>query len=216
MLRKKTKLFKKAKSTGNWKEYKEHQKHCRKEFRKAENDYINNTINEGLAENNTKPFWRYIKSRKCDNVGVSPLKEKGQLQSDPKKKAEILLDQFKSVFTTDSSNTMPNVDKQIEDSITSLQIKSDGIEKLLANIQPHKACGPDEIPNTVLKNCAKQLAPGVTVLFQKSIDTGELPKDWTDANITPVFKKGDRHAAENYRPVSLTSVLSKNSRTYCL
>ena len=46
-------------------------------------------------------------------------------------------------------------------------------------------------------------------MFQKSLDTGELPKDWTDANITPVYKKGDKHAAENYRPVSLTSVLSK-------
>jgi len=36
-----------------------------------------------------------------------------------------------------------------------------------------------------------------------------LPKDWRDANIAPVYKKGDRHAAENYRPVSLTSVTSK-------
>ena len=53
------------------------------------------------------------------------------------------------------------------------------------------------------------MAPGISVLFQKSIDSGKLPKDWTDANITPVFKKGDRHSAENYRPVSLTSVLSK-------
>ena len=57
--------------------------------------------------------------------------------------------------------------------------------------------------------CAKSLAPGISTMFQKSLDTGELPKDWTDANITPVYKKGDKHAAENYRPVSLTSVLSK-------
>ena len=104
---------------------------------------------------------------------------------------------------------MPEVNKTVKDSITSLKINSKGIEKLLSEIQPHKACGPDEIPNIVLKNCSKQLAPGITALFQKSIDTGELPKDWTDANITPVFKKGDRHAAENYRPVSLASVLSK-------
>ena len=90
-----------------------------------------------------------------------------------------------------------------------LKVTSKGVENLLSDIKSHKACGPDEIPNIVLKNCAKQLAPGISILFQKSLDTGVLPKDWTDANITPVFKKGDRHAAENYRPVSLTSVLSK-------
>ena len=47
------------------------------------------------------------------------------------------------------------------------------------------------------------------LIFQKSLDFGSLPEDWTSANIAPIYKKGDRNRAENYRPVSLTSVLSK-------
>ena len=105
--------------------------------------------------------------------------------------------------------TSPPVNKRIEASTSSIKIEAAGVEKLLSEIKPHKACGPDEIPNLVLKTCAKSLAPGVAALFQKSLDSGMLPKDWKDANVTPVFKKGDRHAPENYRPVSLTSVLSK-------
>ena len=104
---------------------------------------------------------------------------------------------------------MPDVKLNIQDSISDIKIDPNGVEKLLSSLQPNKACGPDELPNQVLKNCSKALAPGVSVLFQKSLDSGQLPKDWTDANVAPVFKKGDRHAAENYRPVSLTSVLSK-------
>jgi hypothetical protein len=41
------------------------------------------------------------------------------------------------------------------------------------------------------------------------LDTGELPIDWRDANISSIFKKGDKHLPENYRPVSLTSVTCK-------
>ena len=47
------------------------------------------------------------------------------------------------------------------------------------------------------------------MIFQKSINTGTLPSDWLNANISSVFKKGDKHAPENYRPVSLTSVPCK-------
>ena len=88
LIKKKTKLYKNAKKSGDWTHYKDHQKTCRNEIRKAEYEYVNKTINEGLAENNQKPFWRYIKSRKCDNLGVSPLKTKGKLESDPKKKKQ--------------------------------------------------------------------------------------------------------------------------------
>ena len=208
LIKKKCKLYKAAKQSGEWGEYNEHQKHCRKTIRKAEHDYVNKTINEGLAENNSKPFWKYIKSKKCDSVGVAPLKVNGKLESEPKKKAETLLNQFKSVFTKDESDELPPVNLKINDSLSSIKIDVKGVEKLLLDINPSKASGPDEIPNLVLKNCARALAPGVAVLFQKSLDSGELPRDWKNANVSPVFKKGDRHLAENYRPVSLTSVLS--------
>jgi hypothetical protein len=52
-----------------------------------------------------------------------------------------------------------------------------------------------------VKSAADQLAPILTDIFQTSIDTGEVPQDWRDANIVPLFKKDERHLASNYRPV---------------
>ena len=98
---------------------------------------------------------------------------------------------------------------QIHQKISPIKIKTEGVQKLLAHINPSKASGPDNIPNRILKECANQLAPSLSIIFQLSIDSGELPKDWREANISCIFKKGDKHLAENYRPVSLTSVPSK-------
>ena len=104
---------------------------------------------------------------------------------------------------------MPPVSLFIDEPLEQIQVETKGVEKLLHKIQPHKAKGPDNIPNYVLKNCSSTLAPGIALIFQKSLDSSTLPKDWTDANVSPIYKKGDRQSAENYRPVSLTSVLSK-------
>ena len=79
----------------------------------------------------------------------------------------------------------------------------------MKNINTKKACGPDIITKIVLKECANELAPVLSHIFQLSIDTGKLPKDWRNANLSPIFKKGDRHTASNYRPVSLTCVCCK-------
>jgi hypothetical protein len=68
-------------------------------MRKAEWDYINSTINEGLQSNNSKPFWKYIKSKKQDNIGVSPLKQGVQLVTNSKEKAEILINKGNNKIT---------------------------------------------------------------------------------------------------------------------
>ena len=72
-----------------------------------------------------------------------------------------------------------------------------------------KASGPDKIPITFLKHTADIITPVLSLIFQQSLDRGEIPTDWRNANIVPIYKKGDRKTPSNYRPVSLTAVISK-------
>lgn len=67
-----------------------------------------------------------------------------------------------------------------------LELTTPGIEKLLKNINTSKSIGPD-ISNVILKNCAKQLAPGITTIFQTSADAETLPDDWVNANVSPIY-----------------------------
>lgn len=64
-------------------------------------------------------------------------------------------------------------------------------------------------PCRVLKEAAAEIAPFLQFLYTQSVATGQLPADWLKANITPVFKKGDKHQPANYRPISLTAVPCK-------
>ena len=211
MSNKKRRLRKQAKRTKTWDNYNFFQKECRREHRKAEQNFVKNSIEQGLLENNTKPFWRYVKSRRQDNIGISPLLDtSGIPHSDSKGKAQILLKQFCSVFTENlNSNQTHQTNRHIDDALVTIKVTNDGVEKLLKKINPSKAQGPDNIQNRVLQECAKELTPAVATLFNLSLSTSTLPTAWTQANISPIFKKGNRHHAENYRPVSLTSVLSK-------
>ena len=132
----------------------------------------------------------------------------GQLINTSKEKAQIMVEQFQSVFTRDSDNHLPDTRKRARQSIPELHITVDGVKKLLLGINTSKAQGPDQIANIMLKNCAPQLAPAMATIFQASIDTSKLPSDWLNAKIAPVYNKGDVNLPENYRPVSLTSCVS--------
>ena len=90
-----------------------------------------------------------------------------------------------------------------------IAVSKDGVIKLLKGLNPSKALGPEELHPRVLKELATELCPVFAHLFQQSIDTGEIPKEWSLANIWPLFKKSDRSLACNYRPVSLTCVPCK-------
>ncbi len=74
-----------------------------------------------------------------------------------------------------------------------------------------KSIGPDGVHPKLLRFLSQSddFISLVTALFQKIYDSGELPQIWKTANVTPLHKKGDKGDASNYRPISLTSVLSK-------
>ena len=93
--------------------------------------------------------------------------------------------------------------------ITEIFVTVPGVLKLLTNTKPNKATGPDEIPGKILRECAESVAPVLTKIFNKSLSTGSLPDDWLNANVSPLFKKGDISNSTNYRPISPTSITCK-------
>nr|VZI05818.1 unnamed protein product [Spirometra erinaceieuropaei] len=79
----------------------------------------------------------------------------------------------------------------------------------LLRLEESKSPGPDEIPAKILKELAGEFSRPLSMLFHTSFETGYLPPDWKSAWITPLYKGGSRVSANNYRPVSLTSICCK-------
>jgi len=75
----------------------------------------------------------------------------------------------------------------------------------LKNINVNKSSGPDGWPLLSLKKTALQLSIPLCILFKKSLSSSCLPSCWKHAHITPIYKKGNRSASDNYHPISLTS-----------
>ena len=75
----------------------------------------------------------------------------------------------------------------------------------LLDINPNRPPGPEGWPLLALKEAAEQICAPLSILFKKSLESGILPQDWKSAQVTPIFKKGNRHSLNNYRPIILTS-----------
>ena len=69
--------------------------------------------------------------------------------------------------------------------------------------------GPDGIHPIVLRELVEVLPKPLSVIYQQSWLTGEVPADWRLANVMPIYKKAQKEDPGNYRPVSLTSVPRK-------
>ena len=213
-INKKKRMYRRARRSGSaqyWKKFRELRRLIDKKIKIAHDSYVRDFISKNLEENNTRPFWRYIKSKRREVSGVSALKmdNRPNIIISAKDKAETLNHQFCSVFTKENLNSLPDLGVSTVPDIDDLVITVEGVEKLLYNLKPHKACGPDGIAARVLKHCSVSIAPILREIFQRSVATGELPEDWLNADVAPVYKKGDRSGPGNYRPVSLTSVVCK-------
>ncbi|GAB0207641.1 mitochondrial enolase superfamily member 1 [Grus japonensis] len=80
---------------------------------------------------------------------------------------------------------------------------------LLHHLDTHKSMGPDGIHPRVLRELAEVLTKPLSIIYQQSWLSREVPVDWRLANVMPIYRKGQKEDLGNYRPVSLTSVLGK-------
>ena len=82
-------------------------------------------------------------------------------------------------------------------------VTSKEVLELLKNLKPSKSPGPDQIRPSELKMVAKEIAWSVSILFNETLATGELPQEFKMGNIVPLLKPGKTNTAlpSNYRGI---------------
>ena len=136
--------------------------------------------------------------------------ENGILNSDSLRKAEILNSFFSSVFVSEDTHNIPVLqDSVFNDELKDIVVTKENVEKKLLRLNTTKSQSGDQMHPRVLKELSSEISETLATLFNKSITAGYLPSEWKFAIVVPLFKKGSKKKAENYRPVSLTSVICK-------
>ena len=101
-----------------------------------------------------------------------------------------------------TSSALPSI-------IQSITFTTQDVFQELLQLNPNKACGPDLLTPLLLKRNAGFICESLCNRFNQSMAMGSLPKDWTSANVIPLYKREDFRIASNYRPISLTSIIVK-------
>ena len=161
---------------------------------------------------NPKVFWNYINSKRKVKDNIAPLWDGEKFITDDKGKADILNKFFSSVFTKEDLSNLPNMTAgENSDGIilTDLRVSQEAVHKKLKSLNPNKSPGPDQLFPKLLVELSAELSLPFTILFNSSLEHGVIPKDWKHAIVTPIFKKGSKTSTNNYRPVSLTSIVCK-------
>ena len=131
---------------------------------------------------------------------------------DDKDKAQAFNEFFGFASKVDDSNAkLPISSNPIPGNITlsEISITEQKVKDQIGILKVNKSFGPDQLSPKFIKIGGYALVRPLTILFNKSLECGIIPKIWKKANVIPIHKKESKSILSNYRPVSLLSVLIK-------
>jgi hypothetical protein len=161
---------------------------------------------------NPKDYWSVMKSLMGSKVkpGMGTLNDNGNYLVSPVDKANAFNRYFAEQSTLDQvPRALPPLYFQTSERLDCVRTNPEEVEVLIRTLDSTKANGPDEISIHLLKQTSTTVSGALSRLFNNSFEMGTVPLQWKLANITPVYKKGDRQLVNNYRPISLLSVVGK-------
>ena len=196
-------VYKHTGNVGDYTNYKEALNLATTEIRKSKRTFEKKLA--GNIKNYSKSFYAYVRSKQNVRNQVRPLENNSEnIISDGFQMAEVLNGYFSSVLTIEDISSLPVPLTKFEGN------KSEQLGQLFVKIKKmkdNKSPGVDGIPPKLLKEIVEQISTPLIKVFNLSLEERIVPSEWKEANITSLFKKGSRNKPENYRPVSLTSVI---------
>ena len=173
-------------------------------------------VNEAKAvskiKGDPKYFYRYAKSKSVTRTPIGPFIANGNLIYDPVEKANVLLEQYSSVYSsTGYDGELLNEISVIPGPrcLDTVDISLDDINDAIDDLSAGSSPGPDGIPALLLKQCKNSLQTPIRMLWRNSMLSGVIPQKLKFGSVTPIYKGGDKCDPKNYRPITLTSHIIK-------
>ena len=187
-------------------DYKSSANKFRSEFIKAKCTYEKYLFSN---DNCTGKFFSYVRSQTSVRSSIpSIVKSDGKLAVTDYEKSCEFLKYFSSVFVQDN-NILPDFNSNCNDKLEAFNCSPTDVIKVVKKLKNTSSTGPDGVSVLFLKNVLAQIVNPLCKVYNMSLDEGFLPDDWKTAHIIPILKKGSPQCTSQYRPISLTSVISK-------
>ena len=218
MLNRKNRLYKSYKRHG----YKDEDKvrldafrsECQQEVENAKSSYLTNLGNKVNDPNTSqKIYWKIINKvmNKCRAPIIPPLFVNNLFVMISGDKARYFNDFFsKQCKTIINNSVLPALTFFTNNRIDDVTIVNEIIVSLVRKINPNKATGPDGISGQMLLLCDDSVSIPLQIIYSNILSTSIYPDIWKLANVTPIFKKGDKQLITNYRPISLLPICLAN------
>lgn len=153
------------------------QKEIRQSYWTYVSDLITPNQDDRNSSTNHKKFWTFIKSLRKNNCDIQALKVNDEIITNGKGKAEALNCHFKSVFTNEPNELPPEKGPSLYSHMPDISITTPGIVNLLWGLNIYKVLEPDQISTRFLIETIEFLAPTLKLVFEASLNSGEVPQD---------------------------------------